>query len=373
MRFLFIHEVGECSGEWFMPSLIDTMSKKIAEFEPYYFHGPFKDYTRPGGWRPKRLYNFVYMYLGLPLLLLRFRPEFVLVRTAPPGIQMWGSFLGKLLGIKMICWMMDYHPEIENRYLRKRGLGFVANVIEKIDKLAMRNFIGTVALDEAMAALCRPRVDYNPVIVHPTWGREEITFQPAKSRDSFDGVIRLGYVGNLGAGHDLVAFGNLLQKLKGKINVELYVIGCSANGEQRFNEFALEHRVECRIEGRLPFSKLGTLYERLGIDYGIVLMKDFYAGVMSPSKFSGYLDFGIPLVYIGPELTNADLVASKFGAGISLLNTATDEQYEEAASQMLLIEAKESFHVNAAVAAKYFHSRNANSLEAELINLIEIK
>ena len=39
---------------------------------------------------------------------------------------------------------------------------------------------------------------------------------------------------------------------------------------------------------------------------------------MSPSKFSGYLSFGLPILNIGPSGTNADYACSNFKAGVSL-------------------------------------------------------
>lgn len=47
-------------------------------------------------------------------------------------------------------------------------------------------------------------------------------------------------------------------------------------------------------------------------------MDDRLAGVLSPSKFSGYLSFGLPILNIGPSGTNADYACSNFKAGVSL-------------------------------------------------------
>src|SRR5208283_2213999 len=77
---------------------------------------------RPGGLRPARLANLIWVYLRVAVHLLFRRPDAVIVQSAPPGVQLWTVAWASVGGAPVICWLMDYHPEFEARALERRGL-----------------------------------------------------------------------------------------------------------------------------------------------------------------------------------------------------------------------------------------------------------
>jgi hypothetical protein len=232
---------------------------------------------------------------------------------------------------------MDYHPEIEARALESRGLGAFARLLRALDARAMVRFAGIVVPDRAMATLARARAPRAEVLEHPTWGAdgsaapEPVSYTPGARR----GVVRLAYSGNLGRTHDLVPLASLLRALAGRAKVELYV-GASAEGNRRFGALGSELGIPVfERQGRVPLPELLALYNEWRIDLGVVLLSDAAAGLVSPSKFSGYINFGIPLLYIGPADTNAADICSLLHGGFRMANRATPAEIGALAEALL--------------------------------------
>ena len=85
--------------------------------------------------------------------------------------------------------------------------------------------------------------------------------------------------------------------------------------------------------------------------------------MISPSKFSGYTSFGLPIINLGPEGTNADIVCKKFGAGISIQNKS---QIDDALVKLLNPNTQASTANNTRTTIEYF-SENAGFRLADFL------
>jgi len=233
---------------------------------------------------------------------------------------------------------MDYHPEFEARTLERRGLYGLARLLRAVDASLMPRFAAIITLDPAMTDLVRTRTSPSDVLEHPTWvtdgtaGVAPVSYRPGRS----NGPLRLAYSGNLGAAHDLDPLRRLLGSIARRRPVCLFVIGGSKKGENRFRELCTGLGVTVQAIPRVPlFADLRGLYERLKIDAGIVLLSRESAGLVSPSKFSAYIKFGLPLVYVGPAGTNAATVCLQFQGGFWLPIDAGPSETDFIASELL--------------------------------------
>jgi len=363
LRLLFIFEYGQRAGDPMTVSLIHSLKTRLPGLRISCVHGVFSKY-RPGGLHPERLVNFAWTYLCVALRLLFSRPDAVLVRTAPPGVQLWTVWWARWRGAPTFCWLMDYHPEMEARQLEKRGQAWAARILRRIDAALMPRFAAIVALDPAMAAVARARAAGVEVLEHPTWetnGSAALTpvaYRPGQGA----GPLRFAYSGNLGMAHDLTTFSALLGELVRTRQVQLCVIGASAAGEERFRKLGAERGIAIETHPRVPFGDLRDLYNRRQIDVGLVLLSDESSGLVSPSKFSAYINFGLPLVYVGPPGSNTAEVCARFRGGFHLANGASPAEIAAVAERLLDPRQMTEAATGARAAAAHFAALNSESL-----------
>jgi hypothetical protein len=366
LKGAFIYEFGRRPDDWMMDDLISALQTLRPELEHVYLKGFLKRY-RPGGTGVLRLINLLYVYLRVLVHLVIFRPDFVVVRTTPPGIQLLAAWLGGLLRIPVFCWLMDYHPEIEARSADKKGWSAVARALRRVDRHCLERLRAIIVLDHAMADLVAQRVPRVPTLVHPTWNTDEAdSWKPILHRAGGGVRLVLVYGGNLGASHDTSTLERLLSLVGEQRPVELHVVGCSESARQRFRQMGDSAGVAIRFRARVPFEQLRDVFENVEADLGVVLLSDDAAGLVSPSKFASYLKFGVPVLYVGPSRTNAHFVCEHFKGGIPLSNGASDVQLTDSVDAMVAKGKLAEMQRDLEAAARYFGSRNGKTLAAEL-------
>lgn len=367
LNVTFVYEYARRTDDWMMSSLIESLGTRLPGLRAKYLHGLFTTY-RPGGMHPQRLVNMVWVYLRVAFHLMVSRPDAVLVRTTPPGVQLWTVWWARFRRVPVFCWLMDYHPEMEARQLERRGHAGAARLLRRIDAGLMPRFAGIVTLDRAMAELARSRASDVEVIEHPTWttsgaaALSPVSYQPGGE----GGTLRLAYSGNLGAAHDLSTLTSLLEELVRRRPVQLYIIGASPSGEERFRRLGARLSIPVETHARVSFTRLRELYHQWKIDAGVVLLSAESAGLVSPSKFSGYINFGIPLVYLGPAGTNTAEVCTRFRGGFWVTDDSGRDAIAKTAESLLDARTLALASAGARAAAEHFSNLNSESL-AELL------
>lgn len=352
-----------------MNDLLQSLGTMLPDLQVTCLAGLSATY-RPGGLRARRLASLVWVYIRVAVHLVFRRPDAVLVLSAPPGVQLWTVAWAAIGRIPVFCWLMDYHPEIEARRLERRGHGRLARLLRAIDARLMPRFALVITLDPAMTALVCSRTSPARVLEHPTWATNRTTgVAPVSySPGAGDGPLRLAYSGNLGAAHDLEPLRSLLEAVARERPVHLLVIGASPAGETRFRALGAGLGLPVEVNGRVPFfSDLRGVYEKHRVDAGIVLLSDEFAGLVSPSKFSGYIDFGLPLVYLGPPGTNTATVCARFHGGFWLPTGAGPDETRKVASGLLDRGQMDAAAAGARAAAAYFAGFSGRSLAEALM------
>ncbi len=365
-------------ADYQLQSALAKFREKAPGFEIRPVCGFLRRYV-PGGLHPARILNLVWMYILVPFHILLFRPSWILVRSAPPGIQVWASLWAVPFRIPTLAWIMDYHPEIEARTLGKYPwLHPLAGFLRMVDSLSLEQLAGVVTLDVAMKQALVSKVPGLPVLVHPTWDEYSLEQEANPSLASLPDSLaphplRLAYAGNLSMNHPLEPIGHVIRHYQGLypgIPIRLLVVGTSSAGEARFRKFAVDHGVEVEILPRLPFPVLRETLAKEGIHYGILLMEDRVAGLFSPSKFAGYLAAGIPLLYFGPPNTNADMICKEFGAGISIPSSPLPAQIEDTGRSLGDPDQLASHKKAVPDASRYFANHNADTFVDAALSLL---
>jgi hypothetical protein len=326
--------------------------------------GPFTRYA-PGGFRLARLIGLVWVYAALPFRIVFGRYDVVLARTTPPGVQNWAALWAHLVGAKSICWLMDYHPEIEARYLEKRAWGRpLARVLRAFDRACWRYQDAVIVLDEAMRELMETLTPDLPIIVHPTWNpSSQQAFDPVSNPLPAPGEpLRMLYGGNLGNSHPLEDFERLIQRICVERPVSITVMGSSPSGNERFLDLGERTGAEVKLVPRRPFAEIGQTCAEDQVLLGIVLLMSESAGLVAPSKFAGYLCNGLPLLYIGPRGTSAYRICTEFDGGYHLAVDASDDEIDAMADGLIHLEQLAQKTQQVESAAHYFGSRNGETL-----------
>ena len=138
---------------------------------------------------------------------------------------------------------------------------------------------------------------------------------------------------------------------------------------EKFSGLCASIGVDFKQHGRIEsFRDMGGEFLKISADYGVVLLNDSQAGIVSPSKYSGYITFGLPVLYLGPKGTNAWRVCAEFGAGITACGFP---QLDEC---VRLVSDKDNQRLcasHARAAAEYFSAKQADMLAKAVLDISE--
>lgn len=347
MKFLYVFEFNsiDALADAVIADMEASDGVKVARSE-----GIIKTFDQNGAGL-KRLVNFFYMHLVAPFVILRSRADCVIVRTTPPLIQITYALWCAVLRRKYVCWLMDYHPLVGLGLSRKGSFGrLVWSFFDFIDRLTLPLVGKFVVLDDAMAELVRSRCPSAKISVCPTWNLQESEYEDMRAASV--NPLKLLYSGNLGTGHTFELVEPFLAEAAKRQPVELHYCGNSETAEARMKALAAASGVSFKAHVRIKnFSDMGAFFKKNGFHYGVVILNENQKGTVSPSKFNGYISFGLPVVYFGPEKTNSCDVCSKYGAGIAV---AKPEDIPAAAEKICSVEVQNALAAATASAKDAF-------------------
>lgn len=370
MKLLYVYEYADdvstlTSGDFLWRKTRDSLDhiakNNNSDIQIYSACGILRKHV-DGGTSWRRLVNFFWMHFVAFFKLLILRPDYIFVRTTPPLIQLPYIFWGKIFGAKIYLWLMDYHPVFGVRTTKKYSLkNFIWRFFDKIDRALLSWVSKVVCLDNAMSDLIEQRTNGKiATFICPTFSPQKgIFFDLAKRQDKVN-ELSLLYSGNLGRAHNTDLLEKLLRKLSEFVKVKLAFCGKSKDAIVRLSELAQRNNIEFNAYPFVEnYSDLGTFYKDNGFDYGIVLLNHELQGVVSPSKFSGYSSFGLPIIYIGPQGTNADILCKKFFAGVSV---SSDSSINECVEYILQPTTQAILARNTMLSIDYFSSQAGECL-----------
>ncbi|HYE30664.1 MAG TPA: hypothetical protein VEH27_04495 [Methylomirabilota bacterium] len=362
-RVTIVNEFPGQESDRMAADLAVELQRLLPEHQVVSINGLIAKY-RPGGLKPSRLLNWVYLHARVGWECLFRPPETLIVVSSPPLIQITAAALGSLRNVRVVSWLMDYHPEIEARMVERTSRG-IARLLRSVDKVALDRTALVVTLDPAMEGLLRANGYQRDIIVHPTWAPSAVRALSEVAGDDVGGTLRLMFVGNLGRSHSLETFEGLLKLLPGKVN--LLALGASDLGLAQFRALAERAGIPFEGHGRLPFAEFKQRIAEFKPHYGLVFMHPSSGGLVSPSKFVTYLQQGIPILYVGPEGSNAWLACSRFDAGLAVSARASEAELREAAFKVSSPERHQSFRGGTRAALNFFNSHDATTLATALV------
>jgi colanic acid biosynthesis glycosyl transferase WcaI len=273
------------------------------------------------GHRLHRLVDYASFLSGALPLALAARPQIVIALSTPPLCAALGLLLRRLLGARLIAWVMDLYPDVALQ-LGAIGEGVGARALRRLASQVASQADALVALDDAMRRrLIAQGAPPEKVAVIDNWVDGDrirplaALAHPLRRRLDLSSVFTVSYSGNMGLGHDFETIFQAMARLKGEA-IQFLFFG---DGPRRASLEA-----GCRAGGLgarfLPYQAREELPLTLtAADASLVTLGDGLAGLLVPSKLYGILAAGLPVLYIGPDEGRcAEVVAE--GAGVRVAN-----------------------------------------------------
>lgn len=181
-------------------------------------------------------------------------------------------------------------------------------------------------------------------------------------------LLRLAYLGNLGLAHDVPLLCEFLVKCAASVRVEVCFIGTAEKSLGAVRRDAAVPNLTISSCPSIDFEKLAEKLPAMKFDYGLVSLSERFLGLVSPSKFSGYLAGALPMIYLGPAGSNAAMVCDEFGAGMRL--TGEDlrgEKFAATLDQLMAAGTKERMRAATVPALRHFDRYNGGFLAEAIL------
>lgn len=227
----------------------------------------------------------------------------VFVYSAPPLLPMVAILAKKLFGCRVIFISYDVYPEIGIETRKIRGGGLVDKCFRIINRGVEKNADVVVACSRDMKEFWESERDlrHGRVVAIPNWCEDGDIRAGGERSGVLSGIVGEGdflvsYLGNLGTCQDMDTILDCARSMRGQKSVHFLFAG-HGNKMERLREIA----------GREGLGQVHVLPYLQGGDYDAVLSRSdaFIAslvpnlrGLCSPSKVSGYLMAGKPVIAI---------------------------------------------------------------------------
>ena len=257
-----------------------------------------------------KLINQIYFSLNCFLkIILNKKPNLIITLTNPPPIIIIVFLVKKIYKIPYIVIAMDLYPEVLLKNLSKKISIILKTLITPIFNIAYRSASRVVSLGKSMSTQLRSKgISKSKIVIIRNWGLGDFKTIKAPNKLSKEWNIssefNLIYSGNLGIAHE---WETLLKALRlSKLRSDQLKILFISSGT-RINQAKTFAKTFLPLNSVIfkPLVKVENLPLTMGLaDMAIVTLRSTYDGLVSPSKLSGYLARGLPILFIGsdPEL-----------------------------------------------------------------------
>ncbi len=258
--------------------------------------------------------QFYFSFLAFFKLITDKKISLVIVQTNPPPIVITSLLFSMLTNKSYIIVSMDLYPDVLLANLIEPFRSISKNFLSPIFNRAYKSADKVISLSSTMSTqLIKNGVNSENILKISNWATGNVDVVRGKNnifRDKWNINSRLVliYSGNLGKAHD---WKTLLFAIKranlNPIDFKLvFVASGSKLREVRdfVDQFSLKNFV---LFKSLVSPK--ELPHTLGLaDIAIVSLESGFEGLVMPSKFSGYLSRGLPVLYIGPNSEIKDII-----------------------------------------------------------------
>lgn len=247
------------------------------------------------------------------------RVHWLIVLTDPPMLSVLAMLMKKLLRCQAACWLQDVFPEIAiQNGLLKRGM--FSGWISWVARRSLESLDQVVIVGRCMERkLLQEGFSGNNFVKIPNWadGAQLLPLDQASngfvSAHGLQQRFVLMYSGNLGLVHEVDTVENVLRCAKVLANFTMCVIG---DGAQRGYLQCVAQEEQWSHVQFLPYQTEETLrFSLTAAHVHLVTLKVDMSGLSVPSKIYGILASGRPVIFIGPDESEAAIIIREAQCG----------------------------------------------------------
>lgn len=271
-----------------------------------------------------RAVDYLTFYFSAGLCLLREvqRNDVLLVTTDPPLFSVVAAAVARLRKARLVTWNHDVFPEVAGALGLSWAKGPLGRMLVWLRSRSVRGAALNVTISDTMADRLRESgMDAASLRVVPNWSDSDIHPVPREEnrlrrqwglQDSF--VI--GYSGNLGRAHMPDKVAELVHRTRDLPGLAwLFIGGGSGMGSVR----ALTEKPGAGNVQLHPYQERGELSLSLSApDLHLVALDPGCEGLIVPSKISGILAAGRPVIYLGDPQSALAREITERGLGVTL-------------------------------------------------------
>lgn len=270
----------------------------------------------------RRAVDALAFYAGaLRMLLQGRRFDVVIFLTAPPFVTFLGYIGWLLRRQRYIVWSHDLHPEAEivEGILRKRGA--LARLLRRVDSRSYHRAEFIVDLGECMKRRILARgIPPGRCVSIRVWSRPEDVApippasNPMRRQLGLEGRFVVMYSGNAGIAHRFDETLAVMRRLRDDSHVFFVFIGDGVRRTE-IERFVRQHRIKnFRYLDYFPREQIR--YSLSLADVHLITLRTDMAGIAVPSKLSGVMGIGRPVVMIGPSDCEVSLAIHEAECGL---------------------------------------------------------
>lgn len=233
----------------------------------------------------------------------------LVVLSDPPLLSLLAVMVQFIKPVKTICWLQDVFPDIAIRAGTIHE-GPVGRLLNRIARWSLDRMSQVVVIGRCMENhLSRSGVSRNRIAVIPNWAdgaqiklirRMDNEFLKIQGLEDRFVVM---YSGNFGVAHEIETILALVRETRDLPKLFFCFIGEGAHKQRLVEAAKRENWEHVRV---LPYQRKETLQQSLSAgDLHLVSLRADMAGLSVPSKIYGIMAAGRPMIFIGPEESEA--------------------------------------------------------------------
>lgn len=247
------------------------------------------------------------------------RVDRLIVLTDPPMLSVLAMLVKKLLSCHAACWLQDVFPQIAIQSgLLKRGM--FSGWLSWVARLSLESLDQVVIVGRCMERkLLQEGYSSNNFVKIPNWADGvqlfplDRTSNPFVSAHGLQQQFVLMYSGNLGLVHEVDTVENVLRCTSVLTHFTMCVVGDGAHRGYLQRVAQEEQWSHVRF---LPYQPEETLrFSLTAAHVHLVTLKADMDGLSVPSKIYGILASGRPVIFIGPDESEAAIIVREAQCG----------------------------------------------------------
>lgn len=231
--------------------------------------------------------------------------------TSPPLVGLPMCTAAAIRRVPVAYWAMDLNPDQLISLGKIERTGFVARVLEAVNRFILNRASLIVALDRFMADRLAARdIPRSKMLVMPPWSHEahisddtQTQTQPAENpfrvRYNLAGKFVIMYSGNHSPSNPLTTLLDAAVRFKDDPGLVFLFVG-GGSGKREVEAYIRDHRLTNAVS--LPYQPISELkYSLTAADLHIVSLGESMVGIIHPCKIYGAMTAGKPILFLGPR------------------------------------------------------------------------